>query len=433
MSQQKQTMNYVANNFINPPIMISKSKKIIDVIEKLTELGISRLVVHDSGKPIGIITSRDLVPVLLNNQNTLNVHHIELTDIMKDIVYVDQMMSIKNCAETFLSKGINYLAVKHDDFIKGIFTKSDLVRFFSSNYNNDIKVSDYMKKDVVSIYHDEPVHKIIKKMLDEKIPRIIVTTDKDSLKIITMGDFFRAAFGMNGPNNIEEWVSKLEKIRENIDSTLLIGSNTLAKDIMSKKDILTVNSSDSLNWACKTMLSNYVDAVGVMDENHTLCGILTHTDVIRAILNQEKTRHTVQQMESKKSIKIKKSLDVLVVDDSDFSLNIYKDMFQKRGHNIDTAINGSKCLDAYNLKMIETFADDKTPYDVVILDYEMPGLKGNEVAQRLVSINPNQRITIISSLEIEEMQKEFSSIADYVEIIEKGTSYDAIISELEMR
>ncbi|MBA4718862.1 MAG: CBS domain-containing protein [Nitrosopumilus sp.] len=59
MQSQEQTIDYVSRDFINPPIMISKNKKMVDVIEKLTEMGISRLIVHDSRKPIGIITTKD--------------------------------------------------------------------------------------------------------------------------------------------------------------------------------------------------------------------------------------------------------------------------------------------------------------------------------------------------------------------------------------
>lgn len=433
MLPQEQITDYVARDFINPPIMISKDKEIVDVIEKLTEMGISRLIVHDSGKPIGIITTKDWSYIFINTQNVQNNYHVSLTDIMNNIVYVDPMMSIKNCAKILLSKGISSLSVKKDGHIDGIFTKTDLVKFFADNYNDDIKVSDYMTKDVVSVHQDESVYKVIKKMLDHIIPRIVVTTDSDTVRIITMGDFFRASFGMRDTNNVEESTSKLEKIRENVNN-VLIGNKTLAKDIMSKSNLITVNSSDSLNLACKTMLDKYVDAVGVIDKNQKLCGILTKTDVVCAILSREKTSSSIQQMELKKSTKTKNILEVLVVDDSKFSLSIYKDFIQKRGHKVDIAENGSDCLETYNVKMIETSArTNKSPYDMVILDYDMPGLKGNAVAQRILNLNPNQKITIISSFEIEEMQKEFSALADFVEIIEKGTPVEAIISQIEIR
>ena len=70
MLQKEQAVDYVSRDFINPPIMISKNKKMIDVIEKLTEMDISRLIVHDSGKPIGIISTKDWIHIFLNNRGT---------------------------------------------------------------------------------------------------------------------------------------------------------------------------------------------------------------------------------------------------------------------------------------------------------------------------------------------------------------------------
>ncbi len=430
MSQKEQAVDFVSRDFINPPIMISKNKKMIDVIEKLTEMDISRLIVHDSGKPIGIISTKDWIHIFLNNQNILNEDSIELTDIMHKIVYVDSMTSIKDCAKILLAKRISSLAIQKNSHIEGIFTKTDLIRFFASNYGDESKVSEYMTTDVISVTSDEPLYKVIRKMLDYKIPRIVVTAD-DSFKIITMGDFFRAAYGVNQDDHVEERVCKLEKIRENLHSRLMIGDNNIAKDIMSKNNLIIVNSSDSLKSACKIMQSNHIDAVGVIDENQKLCGILSKTDIMCAILSQRKQKHTISEIELTKSPKIKKSLNVLVVDDSNFSLNMYVDIFQNHGHKIETARNGVECIDAYNFKMLDNQNSTDLPFDVVILDYEMPGLKGNEVARRILNINPKQKITIISSWEIEKMQEEFSKLADYVELIEKGTPLEAIVSGLE--
>jgi len=431
MLQKEQAVDYVSRDFVNPPIMISKNKKMIDVIEKLTEMDISRLIVHDSGKPIGIISTKDWIHIFLNNQNPLNEDCIELTNIMHKIVYVDSMTSIKDCAKILLAKRISSLAIRENNHIEGIFTKTDLIRFFASNYGDESKVSEYMTKDVVSVTQDEPLYKVIRKMLDYKIPRIVVTTDDDSLKIITMGDFFRAAYGVKLDDNVEERTSKLEKIRENLHSRLMIGDKNISKDIMSKNNLIIVNSSDSLKSACNIMQSNHIDAVGVIDEKQKLCGILSKTDIMCAILSQKTQKHTISEIELKKSPKIKKFLNVLVVDDSNFSLNMYVDIFKNRGHKIETARNGLECIDAYNFKMIENQNSNDLPFDVVILDYEMPGLKGNEVARRILNINPKQKITIISSWEIEKMQEEFSKLADYVELIEKGTPLEAIVSGLE--
>ena len=127
-------------------------------------------------------------------------------------------------------------------------------------------------------------------------------------------------------------------------------------------------------------------------------------------------------------------MKILIVDDSGFSLNVCKDAFQKHGHDVDVAVNGSDCLDMYNFEMIRhSTSSNKTPYDVVILDYNMPGQKGDEIARKILEINYMQKIMIMSSWDAGKIQNKFSALADHVELIEKGTPLEEIISSLEMR
>ena len=102
---------YCARDFVNSPIMISKDSQMIDVIEKLTELGISRLIVHDLGKPIGIVTTKDWVMLLLSGIHGKSVYKVSLEEAMHEISYVELDTPVKECAKTMLLKGISSLVV----------------------------------------------------------------------------------------------------------------------------------------------------------------------------------------------------------------------------------------------------------------------------------------------------------------------------------
>jgi CheY-like chemotaxis protein len=78
---------------------------------------------------------------------------------------------------------------------------------------------------------------------------------------------------------------------------------------------------------------------------------------------------------------------ILVVDDEPFVCDAVKMMLEFDGHQVDTASSARAALEA--------FAPDK--YDLVITDYAMPQMKGDELALRLRERAPGQPIVLITA------------------------------------
>src|ERR1043165_9641390 len=76
---------------------------------------------------------------------------------------------------------------------------------------------------------------------------------------------------------------------------------------------------------------------------------------------------------------------ILVVDDEPFVCDAVKMMLTFDGHTVETASSAKAAL--------EMFAPGK--YDVVITDYAMPQMKGDELATQLRSRAPGQPIALI--------------------------------------
>ena len=86
---------------------------------------------------------------------------------MKPIVFVKEELTPQESARMMLEKGVSSLTVGSEDSIKGIFTKTDLVRYYLKN-PLDKKVVDYMTHENVYTHSAAPLFKVVKKMLEKK-------------------------------------------------------------------------------------------------------------------------------------------------------------------------------------------------------------------------------------------------------------------------
>jgi len=78
---------------------------------------------------------------------------------------------------------------------------------------------------------------------------------------------------------------------------------------------------------------------------------------------------------------------ILVVDDEPFVCDALKMMLVFDGHIVETASNAKAAL--------EQFENGK--FDVVITDYLMPDMRGDELAIRIKALKPKQPIVMITA------------------------------------
>lgn len=78
---------------------------------------------------------------------------------------------------------------------------------------------------------------------------------------------------------------------------------------------------------------------------------------------------------------------VLLVDDEPLVCEAVKMMLGFDGHEVETAKSAAEALDMFGQR----------EFDVVITDYSMPGMRGDELAARLRSARPGQPIIMITA------------------------------------
>jgi len=78
---------------------------------------------------------------------------------------------------------------------------------------------------------------------------------------------------------------------------------------------------------------------------------------------------------------------ILVVDDEPFVCEAVKMMLAFDGHIVETATDGREALAKF----------DRQRFDVVITDFAMPAMKGDELAAAIKTRNPKQAVVMITA------------------------------------
>ena len=124
-------------------------------------------------------------------------------------------------------------------------------------------------------------------------------------------------------------------------------------------------------------------------------------------------------------------LRILVAEDNQDLADTYKVALENRGHEVTTAKDGVECLQTYSDSIKNNNNGTKSSFfDVVILDQQMPGMDGIDVAAEIQRVNPKQRIIFITGYGIEVIKK-LRSLRENVEVMNKPFTLKALVIQIE--
>ena len=129
-------------------------------------------------------------------------------------------------------------------------------------------------------------------------------------------------------------------------------------------------------------------------------------------------------------------LNILIAEDNEFTSKQYKTALEKKGHRVTLTKDGSECFEVYNdeAKYAELFKKTKNlPFDVVLLDQNMPRKTGTEAAKDILEVRKNQRIIFLSAFGQKILQNVSELKEDTVQIIQKPFSLDFLVKKIEGR
>ena len=99
----------------------------LDAVRKMNKFRIGSVIVVNSGRPVGIITERNILQKIVEPRH--DPATIKAKDIMtRPLITIDPHTAIDEAAKIMATKTIKTLPVVEKDKILGIITRSDIVR-----------------------------------------------------------------------------------------------------------------------------------------------------------------------------------------------------------------------------------------------------------------------------------------------------------------
>jgi CBS domain-containing protein len=280
ISSKKQSSKiFKAGDISREPIMLSSKQTLWDARNAMLKYNISRVIVSENDKAVGIVTEKDIARFLYKVTPTRLLSEISLKELAgKKLVTVNEESSIEECAKLMLENHISSLIVTNGEKgIKGIITKTDIVELYAYQAHNSTKVSNIMSKKVHTVAPDETLHMVAMLMVNYNISRVIVERNKKPVGIITSRDFLPISLAYGTDSLGKYWTAKT---KQSFIPSGIMGM-TLAQDIMTSFPI-TINMNTGVEDAARIMIRNRISGLPVINGNGILVGILTKTDIVKA-------------------------------------------------------------------------------------------------------------------------------------------------------
>jgi CBS domain-containing protein len=167
-------------------ITINPEASMAETARMMGEKHIGSLIVKKYDTPVGIVTERDLLSKVLALGKDPIKEKVEAS-MSYPLITIGPSAKIKEAAQMMIKKK-GRLAVFDGGKLVGVITASDLIGSLPDVPETEVKVDDFMTKEVVTADEKTTVASIAKTMGEKRIGSIIVTSNEEPIGIFTERD-----------------------------------------------------------------------------------------------------------------------------------------------------------------------------------------------------------------------------------------------------
>jgi CBS domain-containing protein len=244
----------------------------LQIVQSLMKrYGITRVVVVDENeKAVGVLTQKDFVWALSDDKTGRGIDEISTSEVMTEtLITVSPETEVTAIAKMITKEEIGSLViVDGEGKPQGIVTKTDLCLWYSKTCPGYFKVKHVMTQNVVTVKPTAFVFHVIDLMNVKKIRRVIVAKNNEPVGMIAVADLAPLSTSI-----------KPLELSVSTSAWILTASNVMTADP------LVVKLEDDLCEAARVMLANRISGLPVVNEKGKLTGIITKTDIVKAILD----------------------------------------------------------------------------------------------------------------------------------------------------
>ncbi|MBN2250576.1 MAG: CBS domain-containing protein [Candidatus Altiarchaeota archaeon] len=244
-------------------ISIDKAANLHEALELMEKKHVSRLLVTDEGKIIGILTEEDIAESLATGRDRkLKAEHFHIkTAATTELKTIDSDAPLNEAARLMLEGGFSSLPVIEDGEVIGIVTKTDLLRTLQDSTK---EIRDFYTKKPLTVNPGDSLVSARKLMLEKDVHRLLVTNGGLLRGILTERDLAKG----------------LKTFRKAVDKYPQADIQRLKVEHVATSDPETIKPKDTVGTAAKKMLDRGISGLPVVAIEF---GILTKTDLTRGI------------------------------------------------------------------------------------------------------------------------------------------------------
>ncbi|HJU13699.1 MAG TPA: CBS domain-containing protein [Candidatus Nitrosotalea sp.] len=278
--------NYNLDQVIKKTITVPKKTTLLDARSILLRYKISRIIISENEKPLGILTEKDMVKAIYNLGNK-SIESVSVSEVMTNrLITAREDATLYECARLMLDNRVSSVIIlKKDGTLAGIVTKTDLSSVFLTQASTPLQVSKIMTRNVITVKPADSLLYVEDVLIKNKISRVVVERNQKPVGIITHRDFIPAKVPLwlrqSGDLKEIERYRMAERPTELGLNQLSYLSTFIAADIMTPNPV-TVAPGDDVSEASLLMIRNGISGLPVV-KNSLLVGIITKTDIVKAI------------------------------------------------------------------------------------------------------------------------------------------------------
>ncbi|MFZ1077826.1 MAG: CBS domain-containing protein [Nitrosotalea sp.] len=280
--------NYDLNQVIKKAITVPQKTTLLDLRSMLLRYRISRIIVSENEKPLGIVTEKDLIKsIYLGNKPIEKTHVSEI--MIKHLVIASEDSTIQDCARLMVDNKISSVIVlKKDGKMAGIITKTDLTSVFLTQATSSLQVSKIMTRHVITVKPADSLLYVENVLVKNRLSRVVVERNRKPVGIITHRDFIPAKIPLwlrqaGDPKEVEKYRMAAKPSEFKLNQLNYLAS-FIAADIMTPNPV-TVKVTEDVSEASLLMIRNGISGLPVV-KNSLLVGIITKTDIVKTIASE---------------------------------------------------------------------------------------------------------------------------------------------------